>query len=322
MSVTNPANGCTDTEEVIILPEIPLAYASVIQPTCQDEQGTVLVDSVTGLSDPILYSLNNSQPRAQNQFANFIPGTYTLEVQGGNGCSASAVVTVNATALVAITLTPAAEIALGHSYLIDPAVNIPPTEIASVVWTPSAGLECDTCLSTTATQYSTIEYQVLVVSKAGCEARGNILLTVDKTRKVYGPNIFSPNEDGTNDFFTIFADPLTVVSIKSLQVYSRWGEAVYERRDFAPDDTQIGWNGTLKGQKLNPAVFVWQAVVLFADGKEELFMGDVTLSGKCVDYSRNIYIITAILTTSMWSKLQQLFVLCNERKKNMRLALL
>jgi hypothetical protein len=28
---------------------------------------------------------------------------------------------------------------------------------------------------------------------------------------------------------------------------------------------------------LNPAVFVWQAVVEFVDGKEEVFFGDVML---------------------------------------------
>jgi hypothetical protein len=52
---------------------------------------------------------------------------------------------------------------------------------------------------------------------------------------------------------------------------------VYERRDFAPGDTNIGWDGTFKGQKLNPAVFVWQAVVEFVDGREVFFKGDVML---------------------------------------------
>jgi hypothetical protein len=68
-----------------------------------------------------------------------------------------------------------------------------------------------------------------------------------------------------------------VVKIKSLQVYSRWGEAVYERRDFDPGDTQTGWDGTFKGQRLDPAVFVWQALVLYIDGQETFFSGDVTL---------------------------------------------
>ncbi|MDO8368928.1 MAG: gliding motility-associated C-terminal domain-containing protein [Saprospiraceae bacterium] len=275
--VTNPANGCTDTDAVTIDPEVPVAFASVQQPTCQELQGTVHIDSVTGLSDPILYSLNNSLPSVQNQFTNLAPGTYTVEVQGGNGCNATTVVVVEAPDLVVISLVPTAEIGLGENYQIDATVNIPPSDIASINWTPSTGLECDTCLNTGAMPDNTTNYQLLVISKAGCEARGSLLLTVDKTRKIYAPNIFSPNEDGTNDEFTIFADPVSVERIKSLQVYSRWGEQVFERKDFSPIDTNIGWDGTFKGQNLNPAVFIWQATVLFADGKEELFTGDVTL---------------------------------------------
>ncbi|MDO8368929.1 MAG: gliding motility-associated C-terminal domain-containing protein, partial [Saprospiraceae bacterium] len=223
------------------------------------------------------YSLNNSQPAAQNQFTNLVPGTYIVDVLGDNGCNASAVVVVEAPDLVEISLEPTATINLGYSYQIDATVNIPDTEIASVSWTPSTGLDCDTCLNTEATPFNTTQYQVLVVSDAGCEARGNLQLIVDKTRKIYAPNIFSPNENGNNDVFTIFADPFTVVKIKSLQVYSRWGEQVFEQKDFTAGDIATGWDGTFKGQKLNPGVFVWQAVVEFVDGKEELFTGDVTL---------------------------------------------
>ena len=275
--VTNPANGCTDTDAVTIVPEIPVAFASVVQPTCLDEQGRVQLDSVTGLSAPILYSLNGSQPSAQNQFVNLVPGTYTLQALGDNGCNATTIVVVEAPDLVEITLVPTATINLGYTYQMEATVNIPDNEIASVNWMPATGLVCDTCLSTEAKPFGTTQYELLVVSKAGCEARGNLLLRVDKTRKIYGPNIFSPDGDGRNDVFTVFADPFAVVRVRSLQVYSRWGEEVFEQFDFTAGDIAVGWDGTFKGQKLNPAVFVWQAMVEFVDGKAELFTGDVTL---------------------------------------------
>lgn len=277
LAVTNPANGCSATDEVIILPEVPIAFASVIQPTCQGEPGIIVVDSVTGLSDPIVYRLNNSQPSTSNQFSNLNPGVYNIQVEGGNGCSATAVVTVEPPVSVDITLVPEAEIDLGYFYQIDATVNIPNSDIASITWTPSAGLSCDSCLSTTAMPNSSTNYEILVVSKVGCEARGNIKLIVDETKKVYGPNIFSPDDDGKNDVFTIFADPISVLKVKSLKVYSRWGEQVFEQLDFVPGDIGGGWDGTFKGQNLNPAVFIWQASVLFVDGKEEIFTGDVTL---------------------------------------------
>ena len=277
LSVTNAANGCVDIDQIIIVPETPVAYASVIQPTCQQTTGAIQVDSVTGLSGNILYSLNNSQPSVQDEFTDLVPGSYTIQALGNAGCNASTTVTVNFPTQVAVTLTPSAEIAQGYSYQIDATVNIPNSEIASVTWTPSTGLLCDTCLNTTATPFYTQYYQVLVVSTAGCEARGNLTLLVDRNHKVYGPNIFSPDDDGKDDVFTIFADPFTVVKIKSLQIFSRWGEEVFELLDFTAGDTNLGWDGTLHGEKLNPAVFVWQAVVEFVDGKEEVFFGDVML---------------------------------------------
>ncbi len=275
--VTNPANGCTDSDAVTIEPEIPVAFASVEQPSCLDPKGVIQIDSVTGLSAPILYSLNNSQPATQNLFVSLSPGTYTIDVLGGNGCNATTVVVLQTPDPVVLTLSPTATINLGYSYLLDATVNIPSSDIASVSWSPAMDLECYNCLSTLATPYYTTNYEVVVVSNAGCEARGNLNLIVNSARNVYGPNIFSPDGDGFNDFFTIFADPVTAVKVKSLQVYSRWGETVFELRDFVPGDLSRGWDGNFKGQKLNPAVFVWQAIVEFVDGREELFKGDVML---------------------------------------------
>jgi len=275
--VTNPANGCSDIDMVTIEPEIPVAFASIVQPNCLHPKGRIQIDSVTGLSEPILYRLNQGQPATQNEFTNLVPGIYTIDALGGNGCSATIEVVINPPVLLTLTLAPEATIILGYTYQMDAQVNIPDADIAAVTWTPGDGLVCDTCLSTEAMPLTSTHYQVVVVSKEGCEARGNLSLIVDKTRHIYAPNIFAPDDDGKNDVFSIYGDPANVVKIKSLQVYSRWGEAVYERRDFDPGDTQTGWDGTFKGQRLDPAVFVWQALVLYIDGQETFFSGDVTL---------------------------------------------
>jgi hypothetical protein len=277
LQVTNTANGCTDTDQVTITPEIPMAFASVQHPTCTGEAGQIQVDSVTGLSNPILYSLNGGTPVSQTQFDDLQPGVYTVEVAGGNGCTASVTVEVETPTLVTLTLDPEAEVALGHSVQLAVQPNIPDSEIATVIWTPSEGLSCSACLDPIATPSTSTEYEVRVISDAGCEARGTIQVIVDRTRRVFAPNIFAPDGEAPNNIFTVFADPLSVVRIKSLQVYTRWGEAVYELNNYIPGDPALGWDGQFRGQKLNPGVFVWQAVIEFIDGKEELFKGDVTL---------------------------------------------
>ncbi|MEI6411752.1 MAG: gliding motility-associated C-terminal domain-containing protein, partial [Bacteroidota bacterium] len=68
-----------------------------------------------------------------------------------------------------------------------------------------------------------------------------------------------------------------VHKIRSLQIFDRWGEAVADFRDIQPNVPEVGWDGTFRGQPLNPAVFVWVAEIEFIDGVVELFTGDVTL---------------------------------------------
>ena len=99
---------------------------------------------------------------------------------------------------------------------------------------------------------------------------------VEKNRDVYFPNVFTPNNDGSNDIFFPQSDDI-VENIKTFQVYSRWGEVVYEVTDVMPNDISIGWDGTFKGQKLNPAVFVYYAEVEFIDGVTIIFKGDVAI---------------------------------------------
>jgi gliding motility-associated-like protein len=100
---------------------------------------------------------------------------------------------------------------------------------------------------------------------------------VDKELNIYIPNVFSPDDDGHNDIFMIFADDKSVVKIKSFQIFDRWGDLVFEDYDFLPNDPAHGWDGSLRGQDMNPAVFVWYAKIELVDGREVLFEGDVTL---------------------------------------------
>ncbi len=51
------------------------------------------------------------------------------------------------------------------------------------------------------------------------------------------PNIFTPNGDGTNDFFTPFPGFSSVRSVK-LKFFDRWGRLVFET-----DDPEIRWDG-------------------------------------------------------------------------------
>jgi gliding motility-associated-like protein len=116
---------------------------------------------------------------------------------------------------------------------------------------------------------------VTVTNEAGCVATDDVLVQVNIVRPVYIPNVFSPNNDGINDRFTVYAGPAADF-VESLQIYSRWGELVFEN-SFTPNDELAGWDGTFNGQLVNPGVFTYLARVHFLDQKVVNYAGTVTV---------------------------------------------
>jgi hypothetical protein len=99
---------------------------------------------------------------------------------------------------------------------------------------------------------------------------------MEKHEAVFIPNAFSPNNDNINDFFTVYADR-SVQKVKTLMVFDRWGEKMFEARDFQPNIEQLGWDGRLDGKPMKPAVFVYFTEVEYVDGRTGFFEGGVTL---------------------------------------------
>ncbi|MFA4853618.1 MAG: gliding motility-associated C-terminal domain-containing protein, partial [Bacteroidales bacterium] len=59
----------------------------------------------------------------------------------------------------------------------------------------------------------------------------------------------------------------------NFKIYNRWGELVFETNDVSK-----GWDGTYKGQLLNPNVFVYYLnVAFYGDKKAVIQKGDISL---------------------------------------------
>ncbi|MEL6867160.1 MAG: gliding motility-associated C-terminal domain-containing protein, partial [Bacteroidota bacterium] len=136
-----------------------------------------------------------------------------------------------------------------------------------------------TSFNPTVTPFVTTTYEIQVEDKDGCRAEDRMVVNVSIDRPVFIPNAFSPNGDQFNQYFSIYASTDIVEEVEAFMVFDRWGEVVYERRAFQPllTDDPDGWNGTFKGELLNPAVFVYYAKIRFVDGLTRIYKGDVTL---------------------------------------------
>ena len=105
-----------------------------------------------------------------------------------------------------------------------------------------------------------------------------VFVELDANRNVYIPNIFSPNGDGRNDDFAVFAC-LGVKTITSARLFDRWGGLLYEGTLLDPaclNGTRL-WDGSKNGETMPPGVYVYMIEIEFLDGVVLTYRGDVTL---------------------------------------------
>lgn len=119
-------------------------------------------------------------------------------------------------------------------------------------------------------------YEARYFTSHGCDSLRFLFLEILGEGEVYVPNVFSPNGDGINDKLTVFANK-DVKSIDVFRVFDRWGELMYELKDFMPNNTSLGWDAIFHGELVNPAVFVHYVEWRDKLGGIHYQYGDVTL---------------------------------------------
>ncbi|MBL7806012.1 MAG: choice-of-anchor L domain-containing protein [Saprospiraceae bacterium] len=289
LTVTNTSTGCTETDAVQILVEtnVPTGFdVDLDKPSCKDNDGVITFTQVDGGVGPYLYSIDGGDSfLPEIDFQGITPGTYTLMIQDVNGCEYTQTLPVPQAPDPAVFLTPEFSLDLGDStdLVASLAPGYSPAWIDTVIWTPTTGLTFEgnsifQLLRPNAKPFEPTEYTVTIISVDGCEASDRVLVRVDTDPHIYIPNAFSPwDANGDNDVVFISADQLQVTNIHLFRIYDRWGEMVFEDRDFPPNAEKHGWNGYSRGKLMSPAVFVYVAEIDLIDGRRILFKGDVTL---------------------------------------------
>jgi gliding motility-associated-like protein len=68
-----------------------------------------------------------------------------------------------------------------------------------------------------------------------------------------------------------------IFTIKRIKIFNRWGEIVFEKGVINANDASQGWDGTFRGKKLNPDVYVYTVEVLCDNDTPLIFKGNVAL---------------------------------------------
>ena len=148
--------------------------------------------------------------------------------------------------------------------------------VSQYLWSPPVNLSCTGCASPVVTVQSNISYVLRVTNSYGCSGSDTISIkTICDNSNVFIPDAFTPDGDGLNDKFTIRASGS--VRVKYFRIFNKWGEMVFERLNFLPNDPANGWDGRVKGVPVPPDVFVYTALVTCESGATFPFKGNVSV---------------------------------------------
>ncbi|MEY4935787.1 MAG: hypothetical protein RIS64_2146 [Bacteroidota bacterium] len=238
-------------------------------------QSTGYLQLTAAAKDNLEWSFNQTSYVKELIINGLQPRVYDVWVRDTNRCVYKQQINLQPANPIAIQLPRDTILKWGDSLKIIPIAHSLDS-IRSWRWQPPLFLSCDKCPQPTATPNRSIEYQLVIENSEGCQATAKILIEIDRDEKIYIPNVFSPNGDGVNDFLTIFGR--NIEKIELFQIYSRWGELVFERKDFDANHLELGWDGMLQGRVVPPSVFAYYAVIRWKGGETAVFKGDVTLT--------------------------------------------
>lgn len=141
-------------------------------------------------------------------------------------------------------------------------------------WDNSHTLDNASSPTPTATPIDTLtQYTVTATDGLGCSRQATVTIHCTEVNcgrpNIFIPNAFSPNDDGKND--QLCFEGLFVLEFH-LEIFSRWGEKVYET-----DDIHACWDGHYNGNWCLPGVYTYTCRVRCEANLESLLKGDITL---------------------------------------------
>ncbi len=221
------------------------------------------------------YTFSTGDENASGYLGELPAGNYSVTVKDAHNCTVDFSVNVEQPDSVSIFMNPSDDvyINLGDKAELHATSNYDPTAFYN--WRPSIGLNCDTCRNVVADVVNNTPYVLTVTAYPNgrpCTADRNIMINVIPNYDLYIPNLFSPNGDGRNDFFSINGR-LEAVKQFEILVFDRWGELVYESRD-----QHFAWDGFYTGTDAPSDVYVYVMKVTFINNfTQKIYKGSVTL---------------------------------------------
>ncbi|OFY82870.1 MAG: hypothetical protein A3F72_01930 [Bacteroidetes bacterium RIFCSPLOWO2_12_FULL_35_15] len=228
----------------IIINSIPLTpNASSNSPICEGSALNLTTNTVPGATyswtGPNGFTSSTEDPIVSSNATAAMSGTYSVTVTVA-GCTSPA-----GTTSVLVNPVPVASAGTDAMIISGSSITLTASGGGTYLWSTGEATNPITVSPTVTT-----EYCVTVMDVNSCSDSDCVRITVEiPCGNLFVPLAFSPNGDNENDVLSVYGDCITYLEFA---IFDRWGERVFETKDPANS-----WDGTYKGKKLDPAVFVY-----------------------------------------------------------------
>ena len=273
VSGTN-AQGCSDTDSVIVKVQYPfIMNHSPGDTLCIGSSLNLFASGAYTYTWSPATGLNNTTS-ANPIAAPLVSTTYRVIGKDDKNCfSDTAFIPIAVYGIPTVEAGPDKTINVGQTVDLIPVIS---TDVIDVMWTPTGSIFRNIYPAVTVKPRETTTYTVTVKNAGGCTARDNVTVyVICNGANVFIPNTFSPNGDGANDIF--YPRGTGLFNIKTARVFNRWGEVVYEKSGFLPNDASAGWDGTYKGKKLGVDIYVYVIEILCDNNTLLVYKGNIAL---------------------------------------------
>jgi gliding motility-associated-like protein len=276
VTVTSIESGCIDKDTMNITVFQPIEVTVSPDQTICEGQSV----NLQALGAAVTYAWSPVQGLSRANIANPVAApktTTTYQVIGfdGHQCfTDTGFIKVNVNPKPRVDVGPDVAQATGSTYAFAPTTQYGP--IVSWQWTPVNDLSCTTCPTPVATIKKNMTYRATVTNEFGCVGIDSMnIKTFCLTTQVFIPNAFTPDGDGLNDVLMVRGKG--IAQVRSFRIFSRWGELVFEKTNFAPNDSAFGWDGRIRGAVGPSEVYVYIADVVCENDLINTYKGNVTL---------------------------------------------
>ncbi len=266
--------GCNNTDTIVVNVNQPVTVTvSPDDSVCLGQSAQLLVSGAAIYSWTPAAGLSNT--KVSNPLA-APASTTTYQVIGSDNKYCffdTGYVNIRVFNYPTVSAGPDATIAVGSSYQM---IGSGSPDVISIAWNPFTALTCTDCYTPTANPNNPTDYVLRVVNDGGCASSDTMRLNVIcNNTNFFVPNTFSPNGDGMNDVFYVRGKGLNIIS--SITIFNRWGQIVFQKKDFSANDPSAGWDGNFNGQKAAADVYIYTVEIICDNSALIPYHGNVAL---------------------------------------------